>query len=348
MAKCYNKIFLKKQNIFVDCGKCLNCRENQAIESSIRAQHEIEKMPYKYMVTLTYDGLNVPFAQTKNGMQMVLNKKDLTEYIEKIQRRVRTLNKVATIKDTIGEIKFRYTSAGELGSLNKRPHYHVVIGTNWILERTIKNTWKKGTVFFEKLRTSAGIFYTNKYINKQTKGMVYKNELIAFRKNSRGLGKDWIHEAIATKKVSKDRYYIETMNNGKMRLPTYYKKIFKEHIMGVKPQRKYIRKLENGHFIKDTMGNKTYLVNQNTYDANYWKWEKVQKRITEIIKDKVDIYYKFEDLVKRYLGNMDLEYYTKHYENDEILRSYLKRQNKQLEIEAIQKYYKKVNARKVG
>lgn len=56
------------------------------------------------MLTLTYDEVHAHYK----GGENTLCKKDLTEYIEKLQRRIRYLNK----KVANGFIKFKYFACG--------------------------------------------------------------------------------------------------------------------------------------------------------------------------------------------------------------------------------------------
>lgn len=314
MADCYNKIYLKKQKIYVECGKCLNCLAEKRKENAIRFVHETDNKdyPYRYMLTLTYDEVH---AHYKNG-ENTLCKKDLTEYIEKLQRRVRYLNK----KVANGFIKFKYFACGEYGGITQRAHYHVIIATNWFIEGRMRGYWRKGFVRIDKNISIKAVAYACGYSQKKIgyNDKKYINKESPFRKFSRGLGKEWIHEAIAKKKITKEKYYIDTNFWGKVKLPTYYKNIIRETVMGVKPRR-YVLKPEERLYRKTHFGDdrKTIMINQDSYDENYWKWDKYISVIKDKMSEKFNYLFKERD-IKRYENISELIYNLIHNEEYEI------------------------------
>lgn len=187
MSKCYNKIWLKKQKIWVNCGKCLNCLEEKKKEVGNRAVHDLEQYKLKYMITLTYDEINA--VRNKYG-ETTLVKEHLNKYIKALQYVAKKYN--------FGEAKnsFSYVACGEYGAKTQRAHYHLVVGTNWFIERTMREKWKYGNVKIEKIKSVASVFYTTGYTAKKIgfNDKKFKNKEVAFLKFKRGLGLNWIEK----------------------------------------------------------------------------------------------------------------------------------------------------------
>ena len=222
--------------------------------------------------------------------------------------------------------------------------------------------WKKGNVFVEPVKDVRAVYYTAGYVDKKALQTFKKakkeyeekdDRAIAFLKSSRGNGKNWIYEAIATKRVNKENYFVESWN-GKNKLPTYYKNIIKQTVMGVKPR--YIKlKPEERLFRKLHFGDerKTIMINQDEYDKNYWKWEKYIETVKEQNLKRDPIYYdaesviKYKDSWKRKLYN--LMYNEKYEEIDIRERDYselIERRKELLKISAEQKMWAKISNRK--
>lgn len=103
---CFNPIFMKS-SIF-PCGKCVDCKNNRAIEWSFRVMLEAKKYKNNCFITLTYNELNCPKKVSRRDFQLFI--KRLRKYIE--------------------PLKIRYFGCGEYGlsdSGTHRPHYHIVI-----------------------------------------------------------------------------------------------------------------------------------------------------------------------------------------------------------------------------
>lgn len=347
MSKCYNKIWLKNQKIWVNCGKCLNCLEEKKKEIGNRAVHDLEQYKMKYMITLTYDEINA--VRNKYG-ETTLVKEHLNKYIKALQYVAKKYN----FRET--KNSFSYVACGEYGAKTQRAHYHLVVGTNWYMERTFREKWKYGNVKIEKIKSVASIFYTTGYTAKKIgfNEKKFKNKEIAFLKFKRGLGENWIKRKIDERKITAENYYLETMMNGKIKMPTYYKNKIKEYVMGMKisriklkPEERLYRKL---HFGDDR---KTIFRNENEYYENYWRWELFSKKVREDAKSRIDIYYKAKNIASRHKISVDELLYNLLYNeeyNSEDLREtmfteYIKKQNTNLRIKAEQKYWRNIEKR---
>lgn len=348
MAQCYNKIYIKKYDIEVDCKKCLNCLENRKKEAAARILTENQNYINKYFVTLTYDPLLADYD--KNGMTK-LNKKHLKAYIESLQYRHKKhyLDDYGKANNNMLHIK-----CGEYGETRtQRAHYHVIIYSNIYIERYIKMNWKYGHVNMERIRDARAVAYTAGYTDKKYKKAIDNREIRPFISWSRGLGKRWIHEAIASGKVNEKDYYIENIIF-KTRLPDYFKKEIKIAVMGVRPKyRKMNEKEKQEYYEAHGEYKKTIMVNRNEYDANYNKWEQFIEKVKEQARKRDKLYTHYEEMKKRHGKNWqqriyDLLYNEKYDEMDQVEKEFIhykKLLNEHIKILAKQKEYRKKGKR---
>lgn len=234
MAECYNKIYLKKQKIIVNCGKCLNCISNKKKEYGLRMMHEREtdKSLTSYFATLTYRDSDIPF--NKAGFQ-TLSKEHIKSYIRKLKREVDKMH---------GKIK--YFMGAEYGDQTARPHYHIIVLTNRPLLTQIKEYWEYGNVDAQISWSDKAISYTVGYANKKIGFKEFKNTQEPFHKFSRGLGETWIHEAIAKKKINEKKYYIQNQIITS-KIPDFYKKKYRNFIMQLNKKMQIIGHKVKGH-----------------------------------------------------------------------------------------------------
>ena len=88
----------------VPCGKCLQCRLDQARTWSLRCLHESKLHEHNCAITLTYSDEFLPeFGLDKRGIQ----------------------NWFKILRNRIGSV--RYFGCGEYGSKYQRPHYHIML-----------------------------------------------------------------------------------------------------------------------------------------------------------------------------------------------------------------------------
>ena len=348
MAKCYNKVYLKEKNIWVNCGKCLNCIAEKQKEIANRFIKEIDNAGLwrRYFITLTYDPLH---AEYNKNNETVLNKKHLKSYIEKLQYQVKKSNRID------GEVAMKYVSCGEYGAKTERAHYHLVVATNRYIDRTIKFAWKYGHVKVEKVKNIKAIFYTTGYTAKKVgyNDKKFKDKEVAFVKFSRGLGKSYIDKLIAM--TNEKHYYLDNMQ-GKTRLPIYFKNKIKQHIMGVVPKYHKLNELEQALWKEQfNETRKTIMINQDEYDKNYYKWDKFINKVKIDNQQRDSVYNMTAQMMKKWLKPQDanrLVYdlmYNENYEPenriDILFKDYYNSINNKLKCEAENKYWKKLNNR---
>lgn len=103
-------VFSKKDaetgvGIKIPCGKCPGCRLEQSRQWAVRCLHEKRLHNASAFLTLTYDPANLP-----PGNSLVL-----ADYQNFLKR----------ARHVLGPIRF--FGCGEYGSLNSRPHYHLLL-----------------------------------------------------------------------------------------------------------------------------------------------------------------------------------------------------------------------------
>lgn len=116
--------------ISLPCGRCVGCRLERARQWSVRCMHEARMHKFNEFVTLTYKNECLP----DHGF---LVRRDVTLFMKRL-RKVRPPG-------------VRVFGCGEYGSLNKRPHYHLILfGTTFPDKK-----------FFSKGKRAGEILYTS-------------------------------------------------------------------------------------------------------------------------------------------------------------------------------------------
>lgn len=216
--------------MYFDCGQCVGCRMNRASMWTHRIMHHARFFSANSFATLTYNDANLP---ADGGLDH--------RHFQLWMKRFRKL---------ISPLHVDFYMAGEYGSLNNRPHYHVII-FGWsdpdrhvykttragsILYRSpvLEATWQLGYSSIGDL-TEASAGYTARYIITKLTGdmaAAYSytdpatGEIIKLRppyncmSRRTGIGKHWID------KYMDDVYnYDKLISNGRvLRPPKYYDK----------------------------------------------------------------------------------------------------------------------------
>jgi hypothetical protein len=146
---------------------------------------------------------------------MNLDKTDVQKFIKRLRK--------------LTHEKISYYAVGEYGSKTKRPHYHLIIfnakshliESAWSLDRT-----PLGHVHFGDVN-GASIGYTLKYMSKESKVPIHKNDdrQKEFQLMSKGIGKNYLTEKMIKwhKADLKTRMYVPIMDGKKIAMPRYYK-----------------------------------------------------------------------------------------------------------------------------
>lgn len=160
----------------VPCGRCLPCLQRKRSDWTIRILKEEQMAKSSYFVTLTYDEYNVPL--TDNG-NLTLDKKHLQDYIKRV-------------RSTGNNNYLRYFAVGEYGSLDWRPHYHLLVFNGFVED--LNNKWEFGIKDFGEVN-QASIHYVTKYMVQDVHQEIEWYDMQKpFRLMSKGLGKDYARD----------------------------------------------------------------------------------------------------------------------------------------------------------
>lgn len=211
----------------IPCGQCLGCRLDKANEWAIRCVHEAKLHRRNCFITLTYNDENLPQDNS-------LHREHLQLFMKRLRRNL----------DYDKNIKIRFLACGEYGSLNMRPHYHILCfgwfpsdvrklsaltcGYNLFRSPLLESLWPYGfntvgAVSFESAR------YVAKYsLKKQTGQNAAMYDLLGIKPEfvgcslKPGIGADFF------KQYSEDiiTQGFCVVNGQKFKIPDYYLKLF--------------------------------------------------------------------------------------------------------------------------
>lgn len=211
----------------IPCGQCLGCRLDKANEWAIRCVHEAKLYRRNCFITLTYNDENLPNDNS-------LHREHLQLFIKRLRRNL----------DYDKNIKIRFLACGEYGSLNMRPHYHILCfgwfpsdvrklsaltsGYNLFRSPLLERLWPYGfntvgAVTFESAR------YVAKYsLKKQTGQNAAMYDLLGIKPEfvacslKPGIGADFFSQH--SEDIITQGFCV--VNAQKFKIPDYYLKLF--------------------------------------------------------------------------------------------------------------------------
>lgn len=196
----------KNETWGVQCRKCIGCLQDRSREWSIRGYFESLKSPKQnYFITLTYNNENLPRNEIGNP----------TTIPSTISEFMKALRKKWKIKYGWNE-KINFIGADEYGSLNNRPHYHIIIfglpflndlietgeknelNQKYYQSATLEKLWHRGIVKIGKVNYES-ISYVTRYTIKKSH-VPSKNNYINWNINpeklhfSKGIGLEYFKQ----------------------------------------------------------------------------------------------------------------------------------------------------------
>lgn len=169
-----------KHLITIPCGKCVLCINKKRQQWAFRLTEEAKSHTTNYLVTLTYNDINLPFLNHTTGQyptRLANNPDQLreTDQIEKIvykkdvQLFIKRLRKQQHKKY---KSKLRYYATSEYGTKKtRRPHYHIILFNlepEIAHEIKLNQIWKYGNSDIKPLENNPSIYYyLTKYLFKQ-------------------------------------------------------------------------------------------------------------------------------------------------------------------------------------
>lgn len=150
------------RDIIVPCGHCYNCLSRLRNEWCIRLKAEYLDSKLSFFITLTYDDDNLPIGdyvceETGECIKKPYpRKRDIQLFMKSLRKKYNS--------------KFRYFAVSEYGEVTKRPHWHMLLFTQYDklpfdFYDNIVNIWSRGIVQFGDI-TDASINYCTKYVLK--------------------------------------------------------------------------------------------------------------------------------------------------------------------------------------
>lgn len=146
-----------KSILALPCGKCLACKEQYRKYWTERCILESNYHKVNLFITLTYDEFHNPGK---------LIRKDLQKFIREVRR----------------DKSFRYFGCGEYGSMNLRPHFHLIAfglnlqdlkfysmsenGVPLYTSNFLDEKWKKGLIMIEEFHPNNAAYVAG-YVHKK-------------------------------------------------------------------------------------------------------------------------------------------------------------------------------------
>lgn len=237
--KCFNPIAIDNPDyeisggnfkVFLPCGKCESCRNNDALQWRVRLKEEFYNSDSALFITLTYDDAFLHFEKCFNndafvGFYPTFNKEHIQKFFKRLRR----------FAEKYSEKKLSYFLVSEYCPTSLRPHYHFLLFNFPKLseveqvndsetKKKIEEIWGLGFITCDRCN-EARIGYCTKYMNCYTS--IPKWLPNPFRMLSKGLGKCYLSKTnrINWHKSELANYYPDGKH--KFKLPRYLKdKIF--------------------------------------------------------------------------------------------------------------------------
>lgn len=236
--------------VLIPCGKCLYCKNKYKSQWAYRMYLESKYHKSSYFITLTYE-----YNPTW------LSRRDLQLFIKRLRFRFGA-----------GLV---YFASGEYGSLNGRPHYHLIVFDLPPLEieengncEIIRSIWKKGNVFVSSDADIGSFNYSAGYTAKKLEDFSSIDRKIRpFCLMSKGIGKkhfeDNKDDIIFTDSVIVSNH----KNTRSVKSPRYFDKLLEK---------------ENPLALEDIKKNRLLFV----ADSNFGKLDLNNKQIINVYRSK--------------------------------------------------------------
>lgn len=285
--RCSYPVYLKEKKILVPCGRCYSCRSNFRDMWVERLTHHMITEKKGISLMLSYDDDNLPSDNCVNVRDIQLFFKRFRKYFK--------------------DLKITYFAASEYGTLNNRPHYHLLIfgidcpvsnfGRIKLSNLISKKIWQKGYCFVGELNIKT-IKYTTKYILKNIYRGKTRDDYISsgitpeFTLKSRGLGLEFLKSHISL-------YIQKACGNLKNnRIPRYYRN----------------KLIEFGYIHKDYFLEKYEFIMDNEFKQNCIDFIKKIGFKLDYYKNKlftsVYSYFEFENYDPDYLNTEYSHWYS--------------------------------------
>jgi len=246
------------------CGRCVGCLMSRAKSWAIRCSHEASLYDDNCFVTLTFDQDHLPFDRS-------LDVADIQCFMKRLRK-------------AFGE-GIRYFACGEYGSLNLRPHYHVLLfnhdfhdkvlfkeseaGSPVYISADLQKLWPYGFSSLSDV-TYKSAAYVARYNLKKALGhddipSELRKEFVVMSRGSKklgtgGIGKGWFDKFKGDVFPSDE---VILPDGNKVKPPRFYDKLLDKTDPDLLESIKAKRKLQGSKMVTVEVGGKTILVNDN-------------------------------------------------------------------------------------
>lgn len=261
--------------MLLPCGKCDACRLKYRREWSIRCEMESKYHKENCFVTLTYDNLHLPPTLIKSHYQ-------------KFIKNLRNLG-----------YKVRYFGCGEYGSINHRPHWHLVLfgyfpkdvkylgksnsGFPQFTSKELDQCWNnKGFVTISEFAPeTAG--YVAGYVSKKMKVDDFYDDDVPsfiFMSTKPGIGRAYVEDHLG--EIYKYDSLVVSFGSHKFGVPRYFDKVAQDlglYIDDIKEMRVAASRIGNAYDLRDH--NFQFLEDLFDYNAFVYR-DKLQKKVRKL------------------------------------------------------------------
>lgn len=240
-----NKVIF--ENIEIPCGQCLECRLEYSRQWANRCMLEAKDHKDNCFITLTYDDLHLPLADSVNSLTgectkvKTLVKRDLQLFLKRLRKYVEPE-------------KIRFFACGEYGDISVRPHYHLIIfgwdprnllndcsliskadGINYYSSEILTKLWTYGNNLVGSADWNSMAYvarYVVKKADKFTNNDFYKSNNIApeFITMSRrpGIGANWYDRNKKCYAIFLDNFISTDTGSKPIGHPRYFDKLLEQ------------------------------------------------------------------------------------------------------------------------
>lgn len=127
-----------KNRILIPCGQCIDCRLQYSRQWANRLMLEKQTSSSAYFITLTYDNAHLPlvsYGRSSANVAGTLSKRDVQLFMKRLRK-------------AMPDCRLRYYLAGEYGSSNGRPHYHLILFNAKLDDLVLTGTSELGFPYF--------------------------------------------------------------------------------------------------------------------------------------------------------------------------------------------------------
>lgn len=239
-----------RHRIFVPCGKCSDCQNSKRAECVLRIRQEykdtIRLGGSVWFVTLHYSNQNLVYYKRGFSEQKLKRLKDIArmraENGKLYNYRSFVLNKVHLrkflqsvnqyLKNVRADARCRFYAVGEYGTLQQRPHYHVMLFLPFkmnkrITEDMLKTCWHYGDYDIFDFDIKAAVYLAKHNIKEEIGSIIQQKYSPMFRTMSvyhGSIGRGLFNDKHLISNLDRDVNYTNIDGKYKVAVPRFVRK----------------------------------------------------------------------------------------------------------------------------